>query len=503
MTSKRFRQPLAATSQYASGLAALLSGALAPLALAPVGWWPVAILCCALLSHLLRGEGIKRAAFICWLFGVGMYGVGASWVYVSIHQYGHAPAPLAILLTALFVMGLAAVFALPLSLYGAFKHSTGVKLALAFTALWVLGEWFRSWFLSGFPWLYLGYGFIDTWLAGWAPVGGVLTMSAIVAGSGATLSHVLSRPQKWPAVLASLLVVGCWCSGQVLRDIPWTQPAVGQPLTVALIQPNLPVLAKWQEEELPDILQTMHQQATALADRDLIIWPESGIPALPGQVGNFLKTLHTTASQQQTALISGIPSQINGAYFNSVVGLGNASGTYHKRRLVPFGEYVPLESALRGVIEFFDLPMSSFRAGAARQPLLKAGNYRIATAICYEIAYAELIARDAGDAHMLLTVSNDTWFGDSLGPHQHLQIARVRALETGKPLLRATNDGITAIVDHRGRVTRRLPRFSAGVLDGEITPFKGATPYSRQPTLPVMLFGVVLSLLLITSWRHR
>ncbi len=488
---------------FSTHLAAFLSGAVLPLSFAPLTWWPVAIVSIAVLYSVLRSvirDGSSRQLLsLCWLFGLGLYGTGASWIYVSIHQYGQAPAALAVTLTLVFAMGLAAVFALPFVLLAHLKQQKPLMEALVFATVWVLGEWFRGWFLTGFPWLYLGYSFIDTWLAGWAPLVGVLGLSGMIVAGGVVLSQVFFSPSSrnpiWIPVLTIALLGLFIVIGSALQKQTWTLPAAEKPLNVALIQPNHPVITKWQDSEIPKILADMRGRTVNLAEQDLIIWPESAIPVLQSSIPEFLADLNELANDHQTALIAGIPAYSDNKYFNSVIGLGTASGTYQKRRLVPFGEYVPLEQWLRGAIAFFDLPMSSFSAGEERQTLINVGPYQLATAICYEIAYSEPLARDAQLAHLLLTVSNDTWFGDSLGPHQHLQIARLRALETGKPLLRATNDGITAIIDSRGQVVKQLPRFAEGVLLGQIMPHQGSTPYSRWGVLPVLSFCLILLML--------
>ena len=531
------RPPLPASAR---NTAALLSGALLPVAFAPLSWWAVAIICCAVLNLALRNATPGQTFAACLLFGIGLYATGASWIYVSIHQYGQAPLLLATLLTALFVIGLGAVFALPLIFYAYTKHGNPCLRVFLFAAIWVIGEWFRGWFLTGFPWLYLGYGLVDTWLAGWAPIGGVLAISGIVAFSGAVLAegsvklyqrrynsaipeHRLPQnqgssknqnqdfSQNQPEmtgtillILTLLILTALWLGGSLLQKQEWTQPAATSPLSVTLVQPNNPVLTKWDQNTLPTILSDIRKKTVALAHQDIIVWPEAAIPALQNSVQGFLDELDDIAVDQQTALVMGLPTSANNQYFNAVIGLGAATGSYQKRRLVPFGEYVPLEQWLRGAIAFFDLPMSSFSAGGDQQALIQIGPYRLATAICYEIAYSGPLATDARLANLLLTVSNDTWFGDSLGPHQHLQIARIRALETGKALMRATNDGITAFIDAKGRVQSQLPRFSPGVLQGTVMPRQGTTPYTRWGVLPVIsLCLVLLVTALMLSLRRR
>ena len=293
-----------------------------------------------------------------------------------------------------------------------------------------------------------------------------------------------------------LILATLWLGGSLLQKQEWTQPAAALPLSITLVQPNNPVLTKWNQNTLPAILSDIRTKTVSLAHQDIIVWPESAIPALQHSVQGILDELNDIAIDQQTALVMGLPTSTNNKYFNAVIGLGTATGSYQKRRLVPFGEYVPLEQWLRGAIAFFDLPMSSFSAGADQQALIQIGPYKLATAICYEIAYSGQLAADASEANLLLTVSNDTWFGDSLGPHQHLQIARIRALETGKPLLRATNDGITAFIGAKGQIQSQLPRFSSGLLQGSVMPRMGVTPYTRWGVLPVASLCLML---LITS----
>ena len=491
-------------SSFSSYLLALLSGALLPLALAPFSWWPTAVFSTCVLCFLCRGQGMRGVFALALAFGLGLYGVGASWIYVSIHDYGHASVALAGLLTGLFALAMAIIFALPLSVFGLFRHAPPTAILLAFPAIWVLGEWFRGWFLTGFPWLNVGYGFIDTWLIGWAPLFGVLALSGIGAFSGTLLSLIGERKRHKKLINNGLIVLIMLClGGAYLKLKLWTHPT-GTSLNVALVQPDLPLLDKWNDEELKQILANFQQTNNSLLDQDLIIWPESALPTLQTNIGGLLDELSIKLKRQHVGLLTGIPSDSrSGDYYNSVIALGRASGTYQKRRLVPFGEYVPLEQWLRGAIRFFDLPMSAFSPGAAQQRPIHLGTLKIATAICYEIAYPDLLASDARDANILLTVSNDTWFGDSIGPHQHLQIARMRAIENAKPLLRGTNDGITANISPRGKVLEQLPRFQPGILKTEVTPYKGSSPFSQYGSLPIIALSLVTLILLRVFRRFR
>ncbi len=472
----------------------LLAGGLFPFCLSPFDWWPLAIVSVGGL-YLLLGYGGARAAF--WrsaCYGFGLFAVGASWVYVSIHDYGHASPPLAILLTTLFVLVLALVFALPFTLYGSIVRGRPGLALLLFPSIWVLGEWFRGWLFTGFPWLYLGYAFTDTWLAYWAPVTGVLGIGWMAAFAGATAAKLCRRRALSPGLLASALAIGAmFFGGWLLRDSQWTD-AVAKPLSVTMVQPAIDIDQKWERHRLEEILTGLLTRTETHWHSDLVIWPESAIPSLRQQVDNFINHVDSRARREHTALLTGIPTREGTQVYNSVIALGNASGSYHKRHLVPFGEYVPLEHWLRGTIEFFDLPMSAFSSGPAHQPLLQAGDHRVATLICYEIVFQDLVASTAVDADLLLTVSNDTWFGASIGPHQHFQMARMRAIENARPLLRATNDGITAAVDHRGKVVAVLPSFKPGVLTTSVLPRTGSTPFNRFGSLPVLIFcGLVVA----------
>ena len=453
----------------------------------------------AALVLLLRGMPASSCFWRSFWYAMGLFGSGASWVFFSIHDFGNASAALATSLTLLFITAPALSFALPMTLYSRFNgHS--VATILAFPSLWVLAEWFRSWVLTGFPWLYLGYGFIDTPLAGWAPVTGVMSISWIVVFCGVMLALIPDWRANRRTVQNGLMVtVLFWASGWLLSAQSWTTP-LGPTFSVGTIQPSLPLTTKWNSGKLDEILSLYRNQTKTLGQQDIIIWPESAIPRLQHEVKDFLQEIDTTATNNQTALIIGIPTQNpqSRQYFNSVIGLGTAEGAYHKQHLVPFGEYVPLEQWLRGTIEFFDLPMSRFSAGDPNQPLIKAKGVNIASAICYEITFPSLVSRLAVDANLLLTVSNDSWFGDSLGPKQHFEMARMRALENGKPLIRATNDGISALIDHRGKVTDTIPAYSRTVLRGALSPRSGNTPFNRWGSAVILLFSLAMILIALS-----
>jgi len=483
------------------------SGALLPLALAPFNFWPIAIPCIAVLFYKLQHQSLKQAIVKASVFGFAMFFAGVSWVYVSIHEHGFIPAPLALLATTLFCLFLALLFALPFALSALIPQRSSSWL-LGLPAIWVLSEWFRSWIFTGFPWLYAGYSHTDTWLSGWAPIGGVMWLSFITALAAATLAQIgqtligRKQPIQVGVKISCLLLVALTTSGYLLQSVTWTQET-GKKLSVVLIQPNTDQNKKWSASERQSILDQLQEQTEPHWGVDLIVWPEAAIPATPKRVSGFLIGMDKAAKVNQTALLTGIPTQdrSSGKYYNSVLALGAASGQYDKTRLVPFGEYVPLEGLLRGLIRFFNLPMSSFSLGAQDQSLLTIAGEPMATAICYEIVYPDLVARISREATLLLTVSNDAWFGDSFAPQQHMQMARMRAIENAKPMLRGTSNGVTAIVDHRGKIEKQLEQFSAGELSGNITPRSGQTFFAQTGSWPVVIMALLICGGLITR-RH-
>ena len=467
-------------------LLAAAAGILTTLTASPFElWWlgPVAAGLIYLGIHTLTpGQAALRG----WSYGLGLFGSGASWVYVSIHDYGYTGVPLALLLTVLFVAGLALFPAVTLWLY---RRLTGPRLAwLSFAGAWVLGEWLRTWLFTGFPWLLLGTSQVDSPLAPWAPVGGVYLLSLITALTG-TLGVELLRRRAWAAVPIAAL----WLTPLVL-PAQWTSPA-GEPLRVALLQGNLDQAIKWTAEGQREAANRYSELTRAQDDDpDLIVWPEAALPMFEREARPILERVQSNLAPD-TALLTGILQRDGeGLYYNSVIGLGNVEGEYRKTHLVPFGEYLPLESLLAGTIAFFDLPMPAMTPGPEGQAPLRAAGTTIGNAICYEIIYADRVAAQARHAALLLTVSNDTWFGRSIGPLQHLQMARLRALENGRQVIRATSNGVTAIIDERGHITARAPQFEIASLAGEVTPMQGLTPFTRTGSWPTWLLAALLVL---------
>jgi apolipoprotein N-acyltransferase len=480
-----------------AALLALAAGGLLPLALAPFGIWPLAYVSPALFFFVLQSAP-RRRVLTGWLYGCGLYGVGASWIFVSIHSYGNASVPLAALLVVLFVCGLALFWAACGWLYGLIRPQRIALGAAWFVFVFSFFDWLLCWFLTGFPWLFPGYAAIDTWLAGLVPLGGVLLLNLVFAAGGVALVLLVDAWRRGrlagaAASVSLVVLLAPWPAGLLLERVHWSLPTSER--TVALIQGNVDQAEKWKPENRDAIVERYLRLSEPYWGVDLLIWPEAAITVFEHEAGPLLSRLDARGRASGTALVLGIPAyeilpDRRVVFRNTAIGLGRASGRYVKRRLVPFGEYVPLEGLLRGLIEFFDLPMSRAEPGAWQQPLLDVGDASAQMAICYEIVYPDLVRTPASD--VLLTISNDSWFGASVGPLQHLEMARMRALENARWLLRGTNNGVTAIVDPGGRVVDRLPQFESGALTGTFETRTGLTPYGRFGNWPFLaLLGVL------------
>lgn len=480
-------------------LVALAAGSLTPLAFSPFDLWPLELLSVALFYLGLRNVQGRAAVARGWFYGFGVFASGTSWVFVSIHDYGAASVPLALLLTVALVAGLGLLFALLAWLWARWLRSgSPLHDALVFAALWVAMEAFRSWFLTGFPWLLTGYTQLYGPLASLAPIGGVWLLSFLVVLSAALIVELVRlKDSKLLLGTGRLLLFAPWLVGLLLSSYQWTAPK-GEPLGVVALQGNVPQLLKWEPEQLSAQLALYRDMTLAAPPADLIVWPETAVPVLRQHVEDYLAVMGDYARGRGAALLTGLPIRQSNAegeqrYYNGLTSVGDGSGTYLKQKLVPFGEYVPLQDYLRGLIEFFDLPMSDFARGPANQPLLHARGYQLAPFICYEVVYPEFAAALAAQSDILITVSNDTWFGSSLGPLQHLQMAQMRALEAGRWMIRATNNGVTALIDPHGRISTRLPQFQQATLRGEVVPMQGLTPYLRWRGWPMA--ALVLGLL--------
>ncbi|WP_372972302.1 apolipoprotein N-acyltransferase [Marinobacter sp.] len=492
--------PLARAPRWAGALVLLVAGALQTLTLSPWQWWWLGPVSIALIIAVTLFQSPRQLFVSGWLTGLGLFASGVTWIYISISEHGNTSIPVAVVLMALFVAGLGLVHGIAFWCWGKLAKESTVRRLILFPAVWVLTDWIRGWLLTGFPWLYLGTAHVDGPLAGWAPLAGVHGVTLIVTGTGAALYAIygLARSRRNTATgILAACTLALWLAGPALNRVPWTQVS-DEPLTFATMQGNIPQQIKWDPDFLRDQLVVYLGLTEEDWGRDIILWPETAIPITQDEAGPIIEHIRSKLGDD-SVLISGIPWYTYSAdregytYHNSILAIGDrGDGVYHKQKLVPFGEYVPLEQWLRGIIGFFDLPMSSFSPGPKYQEPLAAGEARLMPAICYEVAYPDFVAMNARRGNLLVTISNDGWFGDSIGPHQHLQMARMRALETSRYMLRGTNNGVTAVIDEKGQVSGRIPQFERELLRGELHTASGNTPFMLTGSWPVLTLVAIL-----------
>ncbi|WP_242467499.1 apolipoprotein N-acyltransferase [Thiocapsa imhoffii] len=478
-------------------LLALVSGALVVLGFAPFGWYPMALVGLLGLLFALRGADARDGALRGWLFGVGLMGFGVFWIRISLNEFGNMTPVVANLLTVLFV----AIMALYYGLLGWLLRRLGrnddwVVPGLLFPGIYLLIEWLRGWLFTGFPWLNLGYTQLDGPLSGYAPVVGVYGVGLLLVCSVGLLWGLVhwARAGRWAAVGALVVI---WGGGLLLQTVAWTQPT-GERLRAAVVQANIPQSIKWDPERLVSTVSIYWELTEDLLGVDLVVWPETAIPAFLHEVRTaVIEPMALRAAEAGSELVLGIPvmETEQGRYYNALLSIGTQEDLYAKRHLVPFGEFMPFKPILGPLVELFEVPMSDFSPGRSERPLLAVGTWSAGVSICYEDAFPSAVSQALPEARFLINVSNDAWFGDSLAPHQHLEIARMRALENGRYLLRATNTGISAIIDTRGRLLGVVPSFELGSLTSEIELYQGATPFARFGNGPVIVTAAFMVLL--------
>jgi apolipoprotein N-acyltransferase len=490
-----------------SQLLFFLLGCLATTTFAPFAWYVLAPILLLPLLYVCLTVSPRDAAKYGFWFGVGLFLTGTYWIYISVVVFGQAPVAIALFL----MLGLVLLMSLFLGLTGWLisRLASGEPwpLLLVAPAAWVAVEWLRGWFLTGFPWLGLGYGHIDSPLAGWAPVVGVYGVSALlVLSTTAVLVAMLTRNrQQWVALA---IVVLPWLVGSALKSVEWTQSA-GAAFASTLIQGGISQDRKWLNEQFLPTLDFYREATRAVPTSDIVVWPEVAIPSRPSRlplVESYIDTLESDSRITGQTILLGVLEYVadetaKPKVYNSIVALnGEERQVYRKRHLVPFGEYFPVPAKVREWMRMMNLPHSDLSAGADVQPLLVAGNgVELAVAICYEDAYGAEQLYALPEASLLINVSNDAWFGDSIAPHQHLQIARMRALEVGRYAIRATNTGISAFIDPHGKVIKSGPQFKPVTLTATVEPRKGMTPYASTGNRPV----IGLCLLIIAAFWLR
>ncbi|MEO8333134.1 MAG: apolipoprotein N-acyltransferase [Gallionella sp.] len=468
---------------------ALLAGAVCVSGFAPLGIFPVPVLALAVLFSLMqRADSPREAAWLGFVFGLGLFSAGISWIYVALHDYGDMPMLLAVSATLLFAAFISLLPALAGYAQAHIPAADRLRPVLVMPATWVLAEWLRGTLFTGFPWLTLGYAHSDSPLAGYAPLFGVYGVSLVAAVSAGLLALVLRVSWSMPGKVALLIIVALWTGGAALRAVEWTKPN-GEPFSVALVQGNISQNLKFDEDALVGTLETYRRLALQ-SDARLTVLPETALPLFRHEVPqNMIEQLRDHARQNGGDVLFGAFERDQGSYYNSVFTLGLADEQhYRKHHLVPFGEFIPLRPLLGWFINgVLDIPMGDLARGGETQPPLHVAGQQVAPDICYEDVFGEEVIRHLPQASILLNLTNDAWYGHSHAAAQHNQISQMRALETGRMMLRATNTGVTSIIGPDGKVLQQLPQHQEAVLRGTAQGYEGFTPYVRWGNAAVML----------------
>jgi len=488
-------------------LLAFVAGASLVLCFAPFDLPWLAPVPLATLLWLLEGTAPATALRRSFVFGLGFFGAGTYWLYVALNVLGGLAPPFAVLLMLCLIVATAAFVAAAgwLVVRATPADSLWLRGLFVFPAAWVLTEWGRGWMVTGFPWQSLGYGQVDLPFGSLAALTGVYGVTwAVALFAGGLYIAVRSGWAIRAGIVfcAAALLFGL----QSFYDYQWTSDT-GRDFRVGLVQGAIPQERKWLPEQLQPTLDRYRDLSLAMTQRDLIVWPEAAVPALPFEVPEFIDEMHSVMVERDTQLLTGIltyrPEE--GQFLNTLWAIGTEPGQYHKRHLVMFGEYFPLPGFVKRWLRIMNLPSESITAGASVQAPLLAKGVPVAASICYELAFGAEQLSFFPAAQLMVNVSNDAWFGDTIAPHQHLQIGQMRARETGRWLLRATNTGITAVIDPLGIVVSRLPQFEPGVIETTVRPHTGATPYVRWGNYPVIGLALwcILAGLIWTARRAR
>ncbi|MCP4980120.1 MAG: apolipoprotein N-acyltransferase [Gammaproteobacteria bacterium] len=467
-----------------------------PLAFAPFFLWPLAIVLPALLLWLIQDELSLPGIFLSgWLFGIGYFGFGVYWIYNSLHDFGMAPPIVAGAITGLLVIYLALTPALILTFWRYSQRHLGSVSLWLLPLFWFGLEWFKGWFGTGMPWLSLGYSQTESPLSGFAPLVGVYGISAICLSMAVALFLLLSQ-KRYPLLLVLLLLP---LSGSLLEQLDWSEPH-GKPLSVTMVQGNIPQEVKWRRDQQQNIFNTYWRESSLHWDSDLIVWPETALPGNSEQIEvPLLQPLEEAARAKGTTLISGLViREPQARYYNSVVMLGAERKLYHKRHLVIFGEYYPMRWLLDLLSGLINIPYSDLTPGPEQQTLMTVEDSTLGMSICFEDVFSRDILLSFPTANLLVNLSNDAWFGDSTAPHQHMQIAQMRSLETERVMLRSTNTGVSAFIDYKGRVMQQSEQFTTQSISETVQGRSGLTPFYYfariQALLAVLPFVVVLLL---------
>ncbi len=484
----------------------LLSGILLSFSFAPYDNPLLAVVALILLLLNWQQVSLSKAIWRGYLFGLGQFGVGIYWVYFGIHDWGGVNVVISVGLTILLAAYLALYPALVAWItMGYNSNGKVIRLLLVFPAAWALLEWLRGWFLTGFPWLQLGYSQIDTPLSALAPITGIYGVSWLVAFSAAALL-AMAYLQDWRRWGLFSVLISMWWGTQLLTSVEWTHP-LGKPFQATLIQGNIPLHKKWLPQQRDATLHIYTEMTQQHWDSRLIVWPETALPVIYDSLDpQFINTFTAQALKHHSDIIFGViaSGEHAGEFYNALQLWGETKGIYYKRHLLPFGEYLPFQPVSNYMADLMGFPISNFKQGSDKQNLLKAADYPFAASICYEGIFGQELLQGLPKIAYLVNITDDGWWKNSPQPHQHLQMTRFRALETGRYMLRSSATGISAFINEKGKVVSRLTVFKRAALTGWVVPMAGSTPYMWWgDALALSVFALSIALAVLLGNRNK
>ena len=491
---------------FVTSLIALIAGVALPLAYAPFGFGPVAFASIAALFWCVREANPKHAAWLGALYGFGSFGFGVHWIYYSLHLFGAAIAPLAALLTLLFVLVLCLFPMATCWLYARLVRPSGGALihVFLFAGLWLGSELIRDSLFGGFPWLALGYSQIATVFSGYAPVIGVYGIGWVIVVFACSMVVIVAVRQRFTRVVCAALVALLAITANVLYPKQWTTPTENT-FNVRLVQGNIKQELKFSRERLASSLRKyVELTRQSPVATDVVIWPETAIPTYWHRIEESLRPFTQEMMAREIEVLSGVfYKDDQDRSYNSFVQLGGAQAVYSKRHLVPFGEFMPFRFLLEPIAQFIQIPMSDLTASAQPIKPMQIKGEQLGLSICYEDVFGDEMRDWLPASTVLVNVSNDAWFGDSIAPHQHQEIAQMRAREFARPLIRVTNTGISSSINYRGQLEGTIAHAVEGALDVAVQPRTGSTPYTRWGDLPLTGLALVTVLLGWAASRRR
>lgn len=465
---------------YVQNILSMIAGAASALAFQPVDWHWLAVLTPAILLHNILYRAPKAAFRNGFYFGLSFFTCGIYWVYICININTGAPAFVTFLMSAVLISYCAFYYGL-LTWLTCKLATTPIGRLKLFPFAWVVSEYFRSNFFTGFPWLVLGYSQTDSILSSWYPLIGILGTSFILTVIASLLCAIpyFFKTQRAELTYSLMGITFILLISAILQKIEWTH-ANQKSLNVTIIQANINQQEKWSRAHWQGLLSRYLSQTREHLDSDLIVWPETAIPLLLEESIDALKPLEKQLIQTNTQLIFGVPvsTRHHKNYYNALHVLGSLQPDYDKKHLVIFGETTPFAHLLKPLLDVLNVPMSDYSAGT-KPVTFTIQDVQIAPQICFDIVYSDVLKQTVKNSDMLLLASDDSWFGNSWALSQHLQIARARAIQMGRWEIIATNDGISSIVDQKGRIIGELPKKQIGTLSARVPGYEGNTPWVR------------------------